>query len=76
MGYTFLGKNDSEIITIIDNSGNHLHYTLLHVIDFDSNRKRMSVIVKDPHNNIKLICKGADEVIESRLSPSQPIRLQ
>jgi len=34
-------------------------YDLLNVIDFTSDRKRMSVIVKDRKGVIKLMCKGA-----------------
>lgn len=39
-------------------------YKLLNVLEFNSDRKRMSVIVKDPNGKIKLMCKGADEVIK------------
>jgi magnesium-transporting ATPase (P-type) len=41
------------------------------VIEFTSDRKRMSVIVKDPFGKIKLLCKGADTVIEERLAKSE-----
>ena len=35
---------------------------------FDSNRKRMSVLVKDPYDGkIKLFIKGADSIIKERL---------
>ena len=37
---------------------------------FLSDRKRMSVIVRTPNNEIKLYCKGADSVIMSRLGSS------
>ena len=42
-------------------------YKLLNVIEFDSTRKRMSVIVKTPEDKILVICKGADSVIEKLL---------
>ncbi|XP_073221218.1 putative phospholipid-transporting ATPase 9 isoform X2 [Cicer arietinum] len=42
-------------------------YTLLNVLEFDSSRKRMSVIVKD-EGRILLLCKGADSVMFERLS--------
>jgi magnesium-transporting ATPase (P-type) len=32
----------------------------LAVNKFDSTRKRMSIVVKDKHGNIRLLCKGAD----------------
>ena len=46
-------------------------YKLLNVIEFDSTRKRMSVIVKDPQGKILVICKGADSIIEKRLKADQ-----
>ena len=44
-------------------------YDLKSVIEFNSTRKRMSVIFKDEQDRIKLICKGADSIIEKRLAP-------
>lgn len=46
-------------------------YELLSKIEFDSSRKRMSVIVRTPDNKIMLVCKGADSIIELRLRPGQ-----
>ncbi|KAK2993091.1 hypothetical protein RJ640_024328 [Escallonia rubra] len=43
-------------------------YTLLHVLEFSSARKRMSVIVKNVENQLLLLCKGADSVMFERLS--------
>ncbi|CAF0845998.1 unnamed protein product [Brachionus calyciflorus] len=44
-------------------------YEILNVIEFNSVRKRMTVIIRDPlENKIKLYCKGADNVILPRLS--------
>lgn len=40
---------------------------LLHLFEFDSDRKRMSVIVRD-RGVIKLYVKGADSIIRSRMS--------
>jgi magnesium-transporting ATPase (P-type) len=37
-------------------------------MDFNSDRKRMSVVIKDPFNGkIKLLIKGADSVVKIRL---------
>ena len=44
-----------------------LEYHLLHVLEFDSTRKRMSVIVRDDRGEVILYCKGADSIIEKRL---------
>ncbi|KAK9478590.1 hypothetical protein V1514DRAFT_280325 [Lipomyces japonicus] len=42
-------------------------YEILHTIEFSSNRKRMSVVVRFPDGRICLICKGADSVVFERL---------
>ncbi|KAK7304651.1 hypothetical protein VNO77_42536 [Canavalia gladiata] len=43
-------------------------YKLLNVLEFNSTRKRMSVIVKDEEGRILLLCKGADSVMFERLA--------
>lgn len=43
-------------------------YKLLHVLEFNSSRKRMSVIVRSPENKLLLLSKGADSVMFERLS--------
>ncbi|VDK61494.1 unnamed protein product [Anisakis simplex] len=40
-----------------------LKYKVLHVLPFDSDRKRMSVIVRDRMGRIVVYCKGADSAI-------------
>ena len=46
-------------------------FKLLNLIEFDSTRKRMTVVVRTPKNQILVICKGADSIIEKRLKPGQ-----
>lgn len=47
-------------------------YEVLHILDFNNVRKRMSVVLRrDDH--IILYCKGADNVIYERLAPDQDI---
>lgn len=46
-------------------------YRLHHVLEFDSDRKRMTVIVETPSGEILLLCKGADSVILERLADHQ-----
>lgn len=39
-------------------------------MEFNSDRKRMGVILKDPQDGlIKLFIKGADSIIKERLDP-------
>jgi phospholipid-transporting ATPase len=47
-------------------------YEVLNVCEFNSTRKRMSVVLRDPDGKIKLYCKGADTVIMERLSGHNP----
>ncbi|KAI5084632.1 hypothetical protein GOP47_0000801 [Adiantum capillus-veneris] len=42
-------------------------YKLLNLLEFNSTRKRMSVVVRDEDNQIFVFCKGADSVIFERL---------
>jgi magnesium-transporting ATPase (P-type) len=47
-------------------------YEVMRKMEFNSDRKRMSIILRDPKDGlIKLYCKGADSIIKSRLDPSQ-----
>ena len=47
-----------------------LNFEILDILPFDSNRKRMSVIVKHPvTGEIVLYCKGADSTIFPHLAP-------
>ncbi|KAM3543215.1 hypothetical protein ARSEF1564_003845 [Beauveria bassiana] len=55
---------DAEGAMVVDS------YQVLDVIEFSSQRKRMSIIVRMPDNTICVICKGADNVITSRLKLS------
>ncbi|XP_058801756.1 phospholipid-transporting ATPase IF-like isoform X2 [Phymastichus coffea] len=58
-GVIFLGETDEDEIEI-DARGRRLYYQRLDVLEFTSDRKRMSVIVKDTAGVIWLYCKGAD----------------
>ncbi|TPX31537.1 hypothetical protein SmJEL517_g05155 [Synchytrium microbalum] len=47
--------------------GEERTYSVLNVLEFDSDRKRMSVVLRDSEGHIVLLCKGADSVIYERL---------
>ena len=64
-GFAFL-KRHKDILTL-NIFGDARNYELLKVMEFNSFRKRMSVIIKRPEGEILLICKGADSVILERL---------
>jgi magnesium-transporting ATPase (P-type) len=69
VGFTFLGRVNASIM--VDVLGEEETSTMLNVIEFNSTRKRMSVIVRRPAGEIVLYCKGADSVIYERLAPDQ-----
>ncbi|KAJ3164163.1 hypothetical protein HK101_000497 [Irineochytrium annulatum] len=69
VGFTFLSRAGSSIM--VDCVGEREESRLLNVIEFNSVRKRMSVIVKRPAGEIVLYCKGADSVIFERLREGQ-----
>jgi phospholipid-transporting ATPase len=64
-GVTFLERTEASIT--IDVCGEMQKWEILNVIEFDSTRKRMSVICMDPQGKLMLLCKGADTVIYERL---------
>ncbi|CAN6479003.1 unnamed protein product [Victoria cruziana] len=57
-GYTLIERTSGHIV--IDIHGNKQRYNILGLHEFDSDRKRMSVIVGCPDNTVKLFVKGAD----------------
>ena len=64
-GVCFVERTSSNRIEIRDtNEGERmLGYQLLNVLEFTSDRKRMTVIVRAPDGRIKVLCKGADSVL-------------
>uniref|UniRef100_A0A8C9EX18 Phospholipid-transporting ATPase n=1 Tax=Pavo cristatus TaxID=9049 RepID=A0A8C9EX18_PAVCR len=66
-GYVFLSRTQNTIT--ISEMGTERTYDVLAILDFNSDRKRMSVIVRESNGNIRLYCKGADTVIFERLHP-------
>lgn len=65
-GFTFLKREDDRVF--LDIMGTEKVFTILHVIEFSSDRKRMSVLVKKEGSpEIILLCKGADSVVYERL---------
>ncbi|CAO3621672.1 unnamed protein product [Mucor fragilis] len=56
--------------------GQEVEFDILNVCEFNSTRKRMSLVLKGPDGKIKLYCKGADSVILERLAPNDPFEEQ
>eukprot|EP00124_Ichthyophonus_hoferi_P005556 Ihof_evm1s836 gene=Ihof_evmTU1s836 len=70
LGFSFNVRTPQGVL--INVLGTDETYDVLNVLEFNSTRKRMSVIVKTPQGTILLMCKGADNVILERLAPNQP----
>ncbi|XP_041697300.1 LOW QUALITY PROTEIN: phospholipid-transporting ATPase IA [Coregonus clupeaformis] len=68
LGFVFSGRTPDSVI--IKALGAEEKYKLLHVLEFTSTRKRMSVIMRTPSGKIRLYCKGADTVVYDRLADS------
>lgn len=64
--YILIGRT-TNTLTITQN-GQEVTYELLAVLDFTSDRKRMSVLIRDADGSVHLLCKGADNVIFDRLA--------
>uniref|UniRef100_A0A8C7ZQP4 Phospholipid-transporting ATPase n=1 Tax=Oryzias sinensis TaxID=183150 RepID=A0A8C7ZQP4_9TELE len=65
LGFVFTARTPHSVI--IEARGKEMTYELLNVLEFSSNRKRMSVVVRTPNGRLRLYCKGADNVIFERL---------
>ncbi|XP_074783795.1 phospholipid-transporting ATPase IK [Athene noctua] len=70
LGYVFLARTQDTIT--ISELGVKRTYKVLAMLDFNSDRKRMSVLVRDPQGTIRLYTKGADTVILERLHRRGP----
>lgn len=72
-GVSFLGRDKKQNV-LLDVRGEKKKIKILNILEFNSDRKRMSVIVKMPDGQIALLCKGADSVIEPRLVKDDTIQ--
>mmetsp|Transcript_30711 Transcript_30711/g.30191 ORF Transcript_30711/g.30191 Transcript_30711/m.30191 type:complete len:527 (+) Transcript_30711:388-1968(+) len=69
-GVKFLDRDEDNVITILF-KGKEVKYKLLNLIEFNSTRKRMSVVLRDPKGQVKCLCKGADSILFPLLKASQ-----
>ncbi|KAJ3308581.1 hypothetical protein HDU93_005680, partial [Gonapodya sp. JEL0774] len=69
MGIAFLGRKMNTVF--LDVFGESEIYEILNVLEFNSTRKRMSVVVRRPDGTLSVFCKGADSVIMARLASGQ-----
>uniref|UniRef100_A0A8C8F1S4 Phospholipid-transporting ATPase n=1 Tax=Oncorhynchus tshawytscha TaxID=74940 RepID=A0A8C8F1S4_ONCTS len=65
-GFKFLGM-ESKNMRVMNRNNDVETYELLHVLNFDPVRRRMSVIVRTKSGDTMLFCKGADSSIFPRV---------
>ncbi|MCO5583198.1 hypothetical protein L7F22_037106 [Adiantum nelumboides] len=71
LGFEFVKRTQTSVhVQESDSLGRKVEreYKVLNLLEFNSTRKRMSVVVLDEDGQIYLFCKGADSVIFERLS--------
>lgn len=74
-GYQYVQKDENGVLSIRVH-GKERRFKLLNTLEFNSTRKRMSIIVEDlqspnfmkGHNDIYVMTKGADSIIQPLLS--------
>lgn len=72
MGWEFVKNTKQD--TTIKIRGELKTVQLLEVFPFNSDRKRMSVIIKEK-GLIKIYTKGADSIVKARVSPKSELNL-
>lgn len=66
-GYVLLSRSPEKVTLFIPGEG-EVTYEVLHVLQFDSSRKRMSVVVRrQDDSSIIMYCKGADSAVLPKL---------
>jgi phospholipid-transporting ATPase len=69
-GCEFRGTDEDNNMTVIF-KGETLKYKQLQLLEFNSTRKRNSIIIKDAQGVIKLFCKGADTILFERMNKNE-----
>lgn len=70
-GVKFVDRDEDNIVTI-EFKGEKQRYQILNLNEFNSTRKRMSVVVKDLQlGTIKVLCKGADSILQPLLKKTR-----
>ena len=69
LGVEFIARSPNDVtFTIL---GEEQLYQILDIIEFSSDRKRQSVIVRNTEGQLLILTKGADSVIYPLLAPNQ-----
>eukprot|EP00761_Pharyngomonas_kirbyi_P000391 gb/GECH01000391.1/.p1 GENE.gb/GECH01000391.1/~~gb/GECH01000391.1/.p1 ORF type:complete len:1222 (+),score=292.51 gb/GECH01000391.1/:1-3666(+) len=71
LGYEFVKSTDKSMTIKKEDESKEEEVELLEVLEFNSTRKRMSVIVRESNGDIVLYTKGADAVLFPLMRPNQ-----
>ncbi|XP_072286949.1 phospholipid-transporting ATPase IG isoform X1 [Pyxicephalus adspersus] len=74
-GFTYMGT-ENDFIKVLNKKNEMELYQLLHVLNFDPVRRRMSVLVKANTGQIFLFCKGADSSVFNRVARDEIERVK
>jgi magnesium-transporting ATPase (P-type) len=66
LGWVFVSRGPGKVVIRSSVTGEELTFEILLTIPFDSTRKRMSVLVRQPNGAISVYCKGADNIMFER----------
>ena len=72
-GYIFSGRDIFNNLYLKDKNGNETQYKILNILEYTSERKKMSVIVECPDKKIRLFSKGADSVISELITENESL---
>eukprot|EP00741_Cyanophora_paradoxa_P018927 tig00021105_g18272.t1 len=72
LGFKFLKRTPDSVE--IEANGQTETWQILNVLEFNSTRKRMSTVVRDPKGKLKIFTKGADTMIFARLKAGDPLK--
>lgn len=72
--FKYIFKNrDINNNLYIEIDGRNQEYQLLNLLEYTSERKRMSVIVRCPDGKIRLFMKGADSIVRDRIAQNKQL---
>ena len=72
LGFEFVSRNMSGVVLRI--AGHQAEFEVLNMMEFTSERGRMTVIARSPDGTIRLFCKGSDakmlKIVRKDTSPA------
>jgi len=68
-GVVFKGKSGDYMEVLV--KGKLERYKILHILEFDSTRKRMSIILETPSKEVLMLCKGAESHVVPRCNSGE-----